>query len=99
MQSIGVVRRCLFGRDADWDGAFNFSKKTGFITSCAKKTKGKITHAYRKYIISLREHLNGLKSIILVQLCYMQRIFLFSFTFHIYIYIYMFLLAISDDLF
>jgi hypothetical protein len=44
MQSIGVLRRRLFGRDADWDEAFNFSKNTRFISACAKKTKGKITH-------------------------------------------------------
>ena len=27
-------------RDADWDGAFNFSKDVTFITQCAKKIKG-----------------------------------------------------------
>ncbi|XP_040994897.1 ABC transporter G family member 28 [Juglans microcarpa x Juglans regia] len=31
---------CITDVDADWNGAFNFSKNTGFISACAKKTKG-----------------------------------------------------------
>ncbi|XP_062172660.1 ABC transporter G family member 28 [Alnus glutinosa] len=34
---------CITDVDADWDGAFNFSKNTEFISVCAKKTKGDLT--------------------------------------------------------
>ncbi|KAI3840529.1 hypothetical protein MKX03_007223 [Papaver bracteatum] len=31
---------CIMDFDADWDGAFNFTKNPDFIASCIKKTKG-----------------------------------------------------------
>lgn len=32
----------LSTRDSDWNGAFNYQGNIGFLTSCIKKTKGKI---------------------------------------------------------
>ncbi|KAI4334364.1 hypothetical protein L6164_019065 [Bauhinia variegata] len=34
---------CIVDVDADWDGAFNFSKNLNFLTQCAQKAKGDIT--------------------------------------------------------
>lgn len=30
----------VFGREADWNGAFNFSSNLGFLANCIRKTKG-----------------------------------------------------------
>ncbi|KAB1226488.1 ABC transporter G family member 28 [Morella rubra] len=52
--SSSQERRHLFGRDAEWDGSFNFSKDMRFISACAKKTKGNVafntyTFTYSRY--------------------------------------------------
>lgn len=59
LADIVILRRFYFYfyRDADWNGAFNFSKHTGFISACAKKTKGNIAlntydSCYQQTIVS-----------------------------------------------
>lgn len=38
-----MIQMCVFCfsfRDADWDGAFNFTKDLTFLTMCAQQMKG-----------------------------------------------------------
>lgn len=37
---IQIFVFCFSFRDADWDGAFNFTKDLTFLTMCAQEMKG-----------------------------------------------------------
>lgn len=42
---------CFYYRDEDWDGAFNFSKDSRFISNCAKKMAGTCHLCLKNYYV------------------------------------------------
>ncbi|XP_068639748.1 ABC transporter G family member 28-like isoform X1 [Aristolochia californica] len=45
-EAIDKLHFCIKDVDADWNDAFNFSSSLGFLTTCAKKTKGDLTKRF-----------------------------------------------------
>lgn len=75
-QSISCVvyeeRKCSrFCRDADWNGAFNFSNNLDFVTNCVKQIKGSIFHfVLYLFIVHLIAPKDGLECQIHMIACY-----------------------------